>query len=75
MRDQRIAKLERVGEDDEVEAEVVKAEKGSMVKAEKKHMSGSQFADAEEERVRAHIELSLVKGADHIVSSPIIFMT
>jgi cytokinesis protein len=69
MRDQRIAKLERVGEDDEVEAEVVQAEKGSMVKAEKKHMSGSQFADAEEERVRAHIELSLVKGADHIVSS------
>ena len=68
MRDQTIGKLNSVGEDDEMEAEVVKAEKGSITKAEKKHMSGSQFADAEEERVRAHIEVALVKGADHIVS-------
>lgn len=50
------------------DAQVVQAEKGSMTKAMEKHMSGSQFMDAEEERVRAHIEHALVKGADHVVS-------
>ncbi|WVQ98293.1 hypothetical protein IAU59_005416 [Kwoniella sp. CBS 9459] len=33
---------------------------------EKKAMSGSQFMDAEEERVRAHIEDTLTKGADSV---------
>jgi cytokinesis protein len=68
MRDGPLARKGSIPEEDETEAEVVQAEKGSIVKAREKHMSGSQFMDAEEERVRAHIEASLVKGADHIVS-------
>lgn len=67
----RDMKDRKLGEDeDEDEAKVVQAAKGSIVKAREKHMSGSQFADAEEERVRAHIEVALVKGADHVVSPP-----
>lgn len=69
MKDRKIGLegLADVDEEDD-EGEVVQAEKGSIVKAREKHMSGSQFMDAEEERVRAHIEVALVKGADHIVS-------
>lgn len=66
MRDQKVGRLDSLAEDEE--AEVVQAEKGTVTKAREKHTSGSQFMDAEEERVRAHIEVALVKGADHIVS-------
>lgn len=33
--------------------------------------SGTQFMDAEEERVRSHIEDSLVRGVDRVVSTPL----
>lgn len=55
-------------EEAEPEAEVLQADKGNMSKAMEKRMSGSQFMDAEEERVRVHIEQALVKGSDHVVS-------
>lgn len=66
------------GEEEEEEGQLLEAEKVALggprrgqnlstTKAEKT-MSGSQFMDAPEERVRAHIEGALSKEADHIVS-------
>lgn len=37
--------------------------------ADRSRVSGSQFLDAEEDHVRAHIENSLAQGADKVVSS------
>lgn len=54
-------------EEPEADAQVIQAAKGNMTKAMEKHMSGSQFMDAEEERVRAHIEHALVTSSDHVV--------
>lgn len=65
-------------EDVDADAEVMEAEKvalGGKARGERvpitrseKKLSTSQFMDAEEERVRAHIEGALSKEADHIVS-------
>lgn len=64
--------------DEEDAGEVLEAEKVALpeargarvpiaARAEKK-LSTGQFMDAEEERVRAHIEVALSKEADHVVS-------
>ena len=57
------------GEDDEVE--VLTADKVSVMQVnggrDLQTLSRSQFADAEDEWVRSHIEASLVKGADGVV--------
>lgn len=63
--------------EDEELGEVLEAEKVVMGRAtgeevpttrRKTALSGSQFLDAADEDVRAHIEDALIKGADHIVS-------
>lgn len=64
-------------EEEEDDAEVLEAEKVALGEARgarvpltrsEKKLSTSQFMDAAEDRVRAHIEGALSKEADHIVS-------
>ena len=66
-------------ESEDEDAEVLEAEKVALGEARgkekvvksriEKAISGSQFMDAEDDRVRAHIEDALFKESDHIVSS------
>jgi cytokinesis protein len=76
-----IRKLEGKGKDgrpseDDEDGEVLQAEKVPLEEARgeerparrSKHASGSQFLDAPDEDVRAHIEDALIRGKDHIVS-------
>jgi cytokinesis protein len=77
-RKKTIEKLEggegRKADDEEVgevmEAAKVSIKRNTEVPNRKQALSGSQFLDAAEEDVRAHIEDALVRGSDHIVSHP-----
>jgi len=76
--DGKATPVDSASDDEEDTGEVLEAEKIAlgeargarvpMVTRAEKKLSTGQFMDAEEERVRAHIEVALSKEADHIVS-------